>query len=107
MGSEMCIRDRHISTNDVTENAEHLGEEVAARDDRVDERIHEKFDHEVGHLGHKGIGGRRESVQNQTTSVTQGDVNALADNLVGMLQNPKTVAQSIIIAEILKRPDFD
>jgi len=98
---------KHITTDDVTHNAEHLGDEVAARDDKIDDRIHKTFDHKVGQLGHKGIGGRRESVQDQTTSVTQAEVNAIAASLAEMMQNPETVAQSIIVAEILKRPSFD
>ena len=98
---------KHITTDDVTENAEHLGDEVAGRDDRIEERISETFDHKVGQLEHKGIGGRSESVQDKTTAVTEGEVNTAARDLISLLQNPQTVAQSIMIAEILKRPDFD
>lgn len=98
---------KHITTDDVTESAEHLGDEVAGRDDRIEERISETFDHKVGQLEHKGIGGRSESVQDKTTAVTEGEVNTAARDLISLLQNPQTVAQSIMIAEILKRPDFD
>lgn len=90
----------HIRTDDVTEHASHLGEEVAARDDRVEERIHKKFDHDVGNLESKP------SAQDTTTAVTEQRINEDASALFTMLLNPKTVAQSILISEILKRPDF-
>lgn len=93
---------QHISTDDITEHAKHLGEEVANRDDQVDERIHEKFDHEVGHLNLDS----KPSIQDTTTAVTETEVNADASALFDLLLNPKTVAQSIMLSEILKRPDF-
>lgn len=92
----------HISTDDIADHARHLGEEVANRDDKVDERIHKKFDHEVGHLNLDS----RPSAQDTTTSVTETMVNADAAALFDLLLSPKTVVQSIMISEILKRPDF-
>ena len=98
---------KHISTDDVADVGDQLGSEVANRDNKIDDRIHQKFDHQVGQLKHKGIGGRSESVQDKTTSVTEADVNQAAQNLVDMLRNPETVVQSIVVSEILKRPNFD
>lgn len=90
----------HISTDDIAEHAKHLGQGVAKRDNDVDERIHKKFDHEVGKLDSKP------SVQSTTTAVTETAINQDASAIFDMLIDPKTVAQSIMIAEILKRPEF-
>ncbi len=92
--------EHHISTDDISDHAEQLGEEVANRDDQVDDRIHRKFDHHVGKLE------SRPSVQDTTTAVTETAVNADAAALFDLLLNTKTVAQAIMLSEILKRPEF-
>ena len=93
---------QYISTEDIADHAKHLGQEVAQRDDKVDERIHRKFDHEVGHLNLDA----RPSVQDTTTSVTETEINQTAAAIFQTLMNPESVAQSIMIAEILKRPEL-
>lgn len=92
--------EQHISTDDIADHAENLGHEVAHRDDKVDERIHKKFDHDVGNLDSKP------SIQDTTTAVTETAVNQDASAIFDLLMDPKTVAQSIMIAEILKRPEL-
>ena len=93
---------QHIDTRDVSEHAEHLGEDIQLADDRISERIHRKFDHDVGQLDEKP------SVQDDVVPIVeQVQASQLAKDLVGMLSNPQSARQAILISEILSRPNFD
>ena len=93
------VRDA-IVVSDVTENASHLGEEVGLADEKLEARL-EKFDHKIGNL--EGMS----SVQDGRVETKGPDKSHLAVSLLELFKQPKTIQQSILIAEILKRPDFD
>ncbi len=91
---------RRLDTSSLVDHAQQLGSEVALADDKLEARLHEKFDHEVGTMGaYAGA------------SISQGQRDAAArlspDRLLDLLKNPNSLRQAIIVAEILKRPDFD
>ena len=93
---------QHIDTTDVSEHAEHLGERIQRADDVIDQRIHRKFDHDVGYLDDLP------KVQDdQVAKVEEEQVSRIAADLINMLSKPESVRQAILISEILKRPDFD
>ena len=107
---EKAVRDQsisdhvrqHIDTRDVSDHADHLGERIQNVDDVVQARIHRKFDHDVGQLDD------RPTVQDDVVaSVESDDVSRLAADLLGMLSNPESVRQAILVSEILSRPNFD
>jgi len=92
---------RAIVVSDVTENASHLPEDISQADERLEARL-EKFDHSMGSL--EGTG----TVTDDETATVEGpDKSHLAVDLISLLRAPKTIRQSILISEILKRPDFD
>ncbi len=91
----------HIDTSSLGEHARHLGEQVGLADDKMDARLHRKFDHSVASLKPAG------TAHHETTSVTERDVSQLASELLDMLRSPKSIRQAILIAEVLKRPEFD
>ena len=93
----------HIDTKSLSEHASHLGEEVALADDKLVARLHSRFDHKLGDL----LIDRKKSLHDTTTTVTAPDVAPIADELLTMLSNPRSVCQAIMLSEILKRPDFD
>lgn len=93
------VRDA-IVVSDVTENASHLGEEVGLADEKLEARL-EKFDHKIGAL--EGMS----SIQDDRVEVKGQDKSHLAVGLLELFKQPKTIQQSILIAEILKRPNFD
>lgn len=86
------IANRHIDTSRIAQHAAQLGGEVSLADDKIEARLHEKFDHDVGRLKKKSQTGAKQS--------TGGS------ELLRLLQTPKTIRQAIIVAEILKRPEF-
>lgn len=93
---------RHINTSEIADHVTHLSDRIEQTDERLEARLHKKFDHRVGTLDSKP------SVQDDVVPVVKGeDISGLAKDLVEMLNSPKSVRQAILIAEVLKRPDFD
>ncbi len=60
-----------------------------------------KFDHEIGGL--KEVA----SIQSDRVETEGPDKSHLAIGLLDLFKQPQTVRQSILISEILKRPNFD
>ena len=87
---------RHLSRKRVTEGAEHLGEQVALADDRLETRLEEKFEHQIGRLDHtEGQGTPQESAQSPS----------VAEELRQLLSQPQGMRQLIVANEILRRPE--
>ena len=92
----------HIDTSRIADHAEHLGERITKVHEKVESRIQKRLDHDI-------------TVIDDTPSVTAkppveifgARSTASADGLREMLQDPKSIGQAILLAEILKRPDFD
>ncbi len=93
------VRDA-IVVSDVTENASQLGKEVGLADEKLEARL-ERFDHKIGDL--EGMS----SIQNDHVEAKGPDKSHIAVSLLELLKQPQTVRQSILISEILKRPNFD
>ncbi len=85
---------RHISTRDIATHTEMLGAEVATADDQLKSRLHEKFDHAVGHLQHR---------EQQVDTERKTD---MAAEVAAMLRSPEGMRQLIIANEILRRPEW-
>jgi hypothetical protein len=93
---------RHIDTKDITSRADSLGDEVALADDKMDARLHQKFDHGLGSLAdQKSKHAGKKSSKKKIRALTP------AQNVFEMLRSPKSIRDAILISEILKRPDFD
>ena len=92
----------HLDTSSIAEHANSLGDRIASVHDKVDANIHRRLDHDLTEI-------------DDTPSVTdslshaamQDSGEPMSEELRRMLQNPKTVGHAIMLAEILKRPDFD
>jgi hypothetical protein len=83
----------HISgsTREISQHAEHLGDDLELTDERVEDRLHKKFDHKVGRL------------QQIETDKVEASVDLSAE-IAEMLSNPAGMRQLIIANEILRRP---
>lgn len=90
---------QHINTKDIVEHVSHLGEEVAEADDKLEKRIHQKFDAGMGNLA-----GDRKSAAPLAPVAQAGTVPP--NELLNLLRNPRTLRQAILISEILKRPEY-
>ncbi len=90
---------QHIDTKDIVEHVSHLGEEVAEADDKLEKRIHDKFDAGMGSLA-----GDRKTAGLVTPAAQAGTVPP--NELLNLLRNPRTLRQAILLSEILKRPEY-
>jgi len=72
-----------------------LGTQVATADDRLELRLHEKFDHTVGRLEHRDI---PEDDQHKKVD--------MAAEIAQMLRSPEGMRQLIVANEILRRPEW-
>ena len=100
---------RHISSQDVVQHAQSIGrhaeglaERIQQTDERLESRLHQKFDHQIGKLD-KDVHAEVETA----ASVTVDEVSAISSSIIRSLTNPQSVQQAIIISEVLRRPDFD
>lgn len=93
---------RYLDVSDIVQHVDELGDEIEQADERMEAHLDEVFDHDVGKL----TSGKKKSVTDEMPQSKLSE-NQMAKEILKLLQNPKTVRQSIMIAEILKRPDFD
>lgn len=92
----------YINTSDIAEHAEHLGERIQNVDERVADRLGEKFDREVARLDDGN------SVTDQSHSpADRGQASVVSQDLIQMLSSPQSLRQAILVSEILRRPHFD
>jgi hypothetical protein len=76
-----------------------LGQSVRRADEQFDVQLHQKFDHELGSLGHS----------TGTSATTEAgspprSIASPAGQIAAMLANPEGIRQAIILNEILHRP---
>lgn len=88
---------RHLPESQLAENAAHLGENIAKADDRVEARLHQKFDHEIGTLS-----ARRES--NPTPESKDSEPRSGASRIKHLLSKPGGMREAVVLGEILRRP---
>ena len=84
---------RHLSKGRISEHAEHLGDEVALADDKMEARIEQKFEHRLGRLGH------------QQEAVAEKAGPALAQEVRELLSDSRGMRRLIVANEILRRPE--
>jgi hypothetical protein len=90
----------YLSSDQFTTRAAQLGEEVGEADERMEARLHAKFDHQVGQLTKSStdspytVGPSQESAQQRMPVV----------NLAELLRSPQGMLQAIVLNEILHPP---
>lgn len=90
---------RHMDVTDVTEHASHLAEVIEHADERMEAHLDQAFEHSFGKLGSGR--GTTDELEREAAS------NQVAEDLLQLFRSPESIRQSILVAEILKRPDFD
>ena len=91
----------YIDVSDVSARADTLGDRIESVHDQVEATVHQHLDHDLTEL-------------DDTQSITElpppkifgAKSDAFAEELRQMLAQPKMVGKAIILAEILKRPEF-
>ena len=90
---------RSLDVSDIVQHVDDLAEDIEQSDERMEAHLDKVFDHNVGRIASK------ENITDEL--VRDAKTNDVATNLVKMLMNPEKVAQSILISEVLRRPNFD
>ena len=85
----------HLDTTEYADRASHLGEEVGEADERLEEHLHEAFDHKLGTLKHEDLD--PSSDKKSSESSPQG--------LQQLLRTKSALRNAIILREIIDRPD--
>ncbi len=104
-GQAVPLQQRHletrIDTRQISQKGEALGRRIEIVGGLVDDRIHSKFDHDLGQLN---VG---DKISDDETFVQQSGISAAALSLLRAFRNPTEIRQAIVMSELLKRPEFD
>ena len=108
---------QHIEARPVTEHAKQLGQSVQPEINSIESRVHEIFDHDLGLLdkasedNYADIDDRGTDSQvwegTATRQKRSDDVRQKrSDDVFRMIRDPVSIKTAVILAEILKRPDY-
>ncbi|MFK7769359.1 MAG: hypothetical protein AB8B55_19205 [Mariniblastus sp.] len=91
----------HIDTSSIADHAEQLGDRISDVHAQVESRIHDHLDHDISK-----IDDRPTITDDAPPAIVGKNSREQVNELRKLLANPKSVGQAIILAEILKRPNF-
>jgi len=99
---------QYLDEQDIEQREAELGKEVARADQKIDQRLHQVFDHRVSRL--ETVPGEAAAPPSayESPDLTGAGPEAAAPFAVGLtdlLTNPDSLAQAIVLVEILKRPE--
>ncbi|HTN76283.1 MAG TPA: hypothetical protein VL096_13590 [Pirellulaceae bacterium] len=93
----------HLGSQALTEHASHLGEETALADDRLEARLHQKFDHKLGRLTRSTLD---DSAQHSTASAPPSQsIPNTPEAIAEMFRSPLQIRNAFILSEIFARPE--
>lgn len=102
--------DQHIVQGSISTRDAHLGEDVENADERVEQRLEEVFEHQVGSLKHYDNTETTSQVAEGTDASAWGErievKNKVAEELVAMMKSPDSVRKLFIAKEIFERREF-
>jgi len=81
--------EQHIDTTRFQSRASHITDDIDFADERMDEHLHEKFDHSIGNL--------RET-KHAAPAPTSGGTNLIAD----LFANRQSIRQAFIMSEVMR-----
>jgi len=84
---------------EIAEHTRRLGEEVHSADSKMQAHLHQVFDHRLGQL-------REMAADDKATSVEQPKGDSAAGDFLKMLRSPNSIRDAIVMAEILRRPEW-
>jgi hypothetical protein len=88
----------HLRESQLAEQAARLGADLAQTDERLEQRLQQKFDHKVGTLA-SGTLAKNPGATPIFTSPAQ--------EIAAMLARPDSMRNAIVLGEIMKRPSDD
>ena len=92
----------HIESRPVGEHSNELGKHVGLADERVEQHLHDVFDHQLGGLSKDQV--FQESQGTDAAVWTKKETISPATKIRAMLRDPDSVRNAIILTEIFNRP---
>jgi len=83
----------------IAEHTRQLGAEVDASDAKMQAHFHQVFDHQLGRL-------KSSSVETALVETERSAPQMSLDKIIQLLRSPGSIRDAIVMAEILKRPEF-
>lgn len=93
----------HLDTSGHSERLSQLGAVVDASDDRMEEHLHEVFEHDLGQLGAKTSRAAESTLDDDTPAPVEPPRPEV--DVLSMLTEPDSIRKVIILNEILNRPE--
>lgn len=96
------LSDRHLShlkESQLAEQAAHLGEGIAQSDERLEARLHSKFDDRPNRHRPNLLMGAAEKPETSTSPSP-----TTAESIAAMLKTPEGMRNAVVLNEILRRP---
>jgi len=107
---EPDLASHHLQTTDYSERTSHLAEDISHTDERTETHLHKAFDHRVGSLDDSddALTGAIEHLDEFSYDQPDGQYeNRFVSNLVKLFKSPDSIAQAIVMKEIIDRPNWD
>ena len=86
----------HLDTSQYDKRASSLAEDISHADERLEEHIHDAFDHDVGALGHEEEDASQETVQGKKVA---------RQSLLQMFRSKSALRNAILVREVFDRPE--
>ncbi len=93
----------HMDTGQFSDRASHMAEQVGQADEKVEARLHEKFDHDIGTLKDTSEGAEEFSHDKDQSKPVQPSM--APSDILQFFRQPQNVRRAIIMSEILRRPE--
>jgi hypothetical protein len=84
---------------EIAEHTRRMGAEAAAANDKMQAHLHQVFDHQLGRL-------KSSSVETALIETERSATQLSLDKIIQLLRSPGSIRDAIVMAEVLKRPDF-
>jgi len=84
--------------------SQHLAEDISLADEHMEDHLRRAFNRKVGTLGESKPSGSQPATDS-VPAATTADRSDVGLALAGMLANPQTLKQMIVLNEILRRPE--
>jgi hypothetical protein len=96
--------EQHLGSRGFKQRTEHLADDIVRADQQMEDHLQKAFSRKVGTLGDAKPSGAQPATD-AVPAATTTDRSEAGLALAGMLANPQTLKQMIVLHEILQRPD--
>jgi hypothetical protein len=93
------VNDDLRGTQQIADHTRRLGAEVDASDNKLQAHLHQVFDHQLGRL-------KSSSIETALVESERSSSEMSLDQIRRLLLSPGSVRDALVMAEILKRPEF-